>query len=342
MDLMKREFFKISFLLLIFTVPFSGCSSEKPSQYDIVWPQLEEDQWELKMELVGQGEFPAIRGLDENSGVARVSHLNRISKEVGTDEDILVCHNDSFRLNSLYLFRMPLGGVDPPTVEKKVCLSIFNFDWEDVASLGTGRFLLADTGDNLCFRRLKTLYLIDLRPVYSGRRTPAVMLLTVAHPHLGVKGAFDCEAFFVCRGVVYYLTKDYGCSFLHSISLPDEAGEFAFNEEKKNKNWSTVPKTIYAKNCGSISLPDKMRITGADYCESQKLLAVQTYTKVLLYRDLNDESSPRLDILKLKPAGEYRLPFQRKFEAVSFLSDGRVLVLGELGDYFLLSVSNNG
>jgi hypothetical protein len=86
----------------------------------------------------------------------------------------------------------------------------WNIDWEDIA-LDDGVLYIAETGNNGNARRDLGVYVVmEPNPRAIGE-TRALTYLPVSYPdqdaYPGARWEFDCEALFVDRGKLYFLTK---------------------------------------------------------------------------------------------------------------------------------------
>ncbi|MBN2652054.1 MAG: hypothetical protein JXR63_06700 [Spirochaetales bacterium] len=236
---------------------------------------------------------------EESSGLAR-SFL---------EPNKFITHNDSFNTN--HLFKLTFI----PEIDCK-CKSVTysdlfdddnfrikgsnNFDWEDLADNKNGTIYIVDSGNNWRFRHFIPVYQVDetadftLTTKFSFKYPSGSTYGKVCIP------VYDNEASYYWNNQLFFITKEkYNSPILFSASL--------------DKRSSTLS---YVKN-----ITANIQVTGADISDDGSVLAVLTYTAILLY--LTVDGHPADSPFKIMPIS------LGQAEAICFMANGRLLVTSE-------------
>jgi len=256
--------------------------------------------------------------LGEVSGIVRSSQAG-----------IFWVHNDSgggarlFAIDEAGEVLVPpsaLGAVDPESEEPWSGLEIVgatNVDWEDIAR-ADGLLYVADMGNNQNRRRDLGVYVLTEPDPRSAIEARADFLPIVYPDQEGFPAErwhFDCEALFVDRGALYFLTKHRREGEL----LGFEPGTNLYRLETRSRE---EPNRL--RRVGSA--PDLLAVTGADLSPGGERLAVLTYGVLWVF-----ERPAQGDDWLSGPASQLRLPAlrTRQVEGVAWRDDRSLLIVNE-------------
>ena len=238
----------------------------------------------------------------ENSGMVRSRH----------DDDVFWIQNDSSDEPRIYAvrrdgtaYRSVRYGETPGTLIG----GAINVDWEDIAVLGDGSIVVADTGNNSNARRDLVLYILNEPEAMAGRTTyrKKVFYRYPDQPSFPAPRSdfnYDCEAVFTLGQQIYLLSKHRSDTATKVYRLND-LSEGVTHEVELLQRFEIGGQAVAAD-----ALPDGSRIV------------VATYDTLWLF-DVVDENQPLA-----KPIA--RLPFQGdQVEAVAFDGPSRVLFSDE-------------
>lgn len=197
-------------------------------------------------------------------------------------------------------------------------------DWEDLASFvwrGEPYLAIADTGDNLAWRRRSRVLLVA-EPEPGQRVVTPARTLRFSYPD----GPRDVEALAVdaAGGVILLLEKRRPPARLYALDLdgPDEQVARRIGElPALPPPPSPVAQTIAAWHSRDM-------VTAMDIDPVGRELVLMTYRRVLRYRAAGQESWAEL--LRQAPAAVLALPRDaRLYEAVAIGADGRLWAISE-------------
>lgn len=272
------------------------------------------------------GKLDGFSSLKEGSGLAFLP-----------ETDWVVTHNDSFSDSLLYVFHSGSDGRLQPLFALNPQGSAFNFDWEDVTAVGTGRVAVADSGNNWHFRRILPLYFFDVTGFQGDWKASGAAI-----PARSVKGLrrtarlpypYDCEALFCRNGVLYFCSKERGGSRLFSLPVSDLALEEPLQSPPVAS--AAFRGSFQTQGKGELSL-----VTSADYNRTRRLLALLRYGGVDFFRE--KESAADLRVLSASDwerLGTVALP-PGAWEGVCWMHSDTLLVSSESGDYRLYRFSH--
>jgi hypothetical protein len=244
----------------------------------------------------------ASKGLDESSGIVASS----------AHPGVYWTHNDSGNPPELFAVTREGGAIRTYAVAAK------NDDWEDIATDGQGRLLIADIGNNDHNRKRVFVHRLPepdptFPPATAGRRAAKEPPLRVEQTWtLTYPGEpFDAESLFV-RG-----TTGYVISKLRNLK---HAGLYAFDLDPAKP-------TQVLRLVGH--LPIRYPVTGADLSPDGRRLAVITVGGPYLFDDVPD------DLAKLADATPAHVFYTHvKMEGVCLVPEG-LLATTEDRDVFL-------
>ena len=170
-----------------------------------------QDALELKPHAVVQH-----KPIDEMSGIARSR----------TYDGVYWVHNDSGDRARIFPIRLDGSVVIPPFVSRRDTSDrpedpsvvyegihiegAVNIDWEDIAIDGDTLYI-ADVGNNSNARRDLAVYVVKEPNPEATLQAHALKRIPIAYPDQKAfpdeKWHFDCEAVFVFRGKLYFITK---------------------------------------------------------------------------------------------------------------------------------------
>ena len=215
-------------------------------------------------------------------------------------------HNDSGGLPELY--RVSFDGRLKEVVKFD---SVYNRDWEDLASDRNGRLWIGDFGNNGNMRRDLKIYMlpkgwdeildedrVGIITFRYGRQTE--------FPGPPRNRNYDCEAFFYHEGYLYLFSKNTGTKPRYTMlyKIPAEAGDYTLQP------------------VDSIRLNET--ITGADISPDGKQFALLSYGKVFFFAT----NGSAIDFSK----PEYCLKkYRGQTEAILYLEPHKLLITNEKG-----------
>lgn len=197
-------------------------------------------------------------------------------------------------------------------------------DWEDLASFewrGEPYLAIADTGDNLAWRRQSRVLLVA-EPVPGQQTVAPTRTLHFSYPD----GPRDVEALAVdaVSGLILLLEKRRPPARLYALDLagPDEQVARVVGELPAVPPAAAVP----AQTLGAGYSRDM--VTAMDLAPDRRELVLMTYRRVLRYRVGADRTWS--EVLRAGPAAWLELPRDaRLYEAVAIDGDGRVWATSE-------------
>ncbi len=141
-----------------------------------------------------------------------------------------------------------------------------NIDWEDIAA-DDEMLYIGDVGDNLCKRKVLTIYAVG-EPDPKGKTETAPVKCEYRFRYPAGHGPFDCEAMFVRKGWAYLITKETPRARLYRVRLDGVS--------------TPVEKTLQAEDLGP--LPNAHWVTAADISPDGMKIAVLSYLGVWVYQ----------------------------------------------------------
>lgn len=288
----------------------------------------------------------------ELTPAARVTHepLNEISGIVKSQRypNVFWVHNDSGDVPRIFAIRgdgtviMPgwLGGdfyVGATAVEGKkpypgisVGLAA-NSDWEDIA-LDNDTLYLADVGNNGNARRDLGVYVVPEPNPEAIESTRAIKWLPVAYPDQeafpGSTWQFDCEAVFVHRGKLHFVTKHRAAG---QINTPATGASLYRLDSDHTDRVNVLKKLDGLTDLGGW-------VTAADLSPDGKTLAVlcqAPVASVWLF-----EVGKTGDRLLSGAARRLLLTGAKQCEAICFDNNDRLIVMNEQRDIFRFRVAD--
>lgn len=197
-------------------------------------------------------------------------------------------------------------------------------DWEDLASFewrGEPYLAIADTGDNLAWRRQSRVLLVA-EPVQGQQTVAPTRVLRFSYPD----GPRDVEALAVdvASGTILLLEKRRPPARLYALDLegPDEQVARVVGELPA----APAPTPVPAQTVGAWYSRDM--VTAMDLAADGGELVLMTYRRVLRYRVGADRTWS--EVLRAGPAAWLELPRDaRLYEAVAIDGEGRVWATSE-------------
>ena len=264
--------------------------------------------------------------LREVSGITRSSY-----------EGVFWVHNDSGDAARIFAITLDGKPVVPPAMQDQFkdrpwpgirVLQASNVDWEDIA-FADGRLYIADMGNNLNRRRDLGVYELAEPNPYEADQTRAIRFLPVRYPDQKAFPAeqwhFDCEAVFVDKGKLYFLTKHR----LRGVPLGMIPGTKLYRLDSQSTIKPNVLTLVGRR--ADLNMP-----TAAELSPDGKRLAVLTYMAVWVFE------RPQVDDNWL--AGKAtRLALDRSRmgwnEAVTWQDDATLLIANEQRKLFRVAAS---
>jgi hypothetical protein len=253
------------------------------------------------------------------SGVMLAPQLDEVSGMAAsrTFADTLWTLNDGGNAASLYAIGNRGGLQATLHID-----NVLNTDWEDLAAFdldGRHYLLIADTGDNGGLRKTLQLHVIEEpRTLADGHRGPA-WSIAFRWPD----GPRDCEAVAVdaARGQVLLISKRRRPPEL--FVLPLRPGTDALQVARRVGWLAGVPQPDAESLHGNPRLA-RMRnqVTAADVSPDDNMLAVLTYSDVLLYPRPRKASWEQA---VATPPRVHEVPWLPQAEALAWSTDGRGL-----------------
>lgn len=257
----------------------------------------------------------ANRKLAESSGLA----LSR------TTDDLLWSHNDSGR--KPYVYALGFDGRDRGAVLVEGANEV---DWESIASFerdGRAYLALADTGDNLSWRRSSQIVVIE-EPPLEGERFPTDATATVVR-RIAFRfedGPRDCEALAIdpISGDAILLSKRNVPPVLYRLSLADaEEGSPTIRVAHRLGEVPAIPPPTGSdvderRWLGRYSAMP----TGLDFSLDGRYAVVVTYKDAYLFTRREDED---WQTTLARAPQRIPLPPLRQAEAIAFGTDWRTL-----------------
>lgn len=165
--------------------------------------------------------------IDETSGIARSN----------TYEGVYWVHNDSGDRARIFPIRLDGSVVFPPFISRRDSSNrpedpsavyegiqiegAVNIDWEDIAIAGDTLYI-ADTGNNSNARRDLAVYVVKEPNPEATLQAHTLKRIPIAYPDQkafpGDVWHFDCEALFVFKGKLYFITKHRAP---HQLAIPE-------------------------------------------------------------------------------------------------------------------------
>lgn len=225
----------------------------------------------------------------------------------------LITHNDGGHKSEIYV--TDLKG----ELVKKINIDdTKNRDWEDLTQDDEGCLYIGDFGNNANEREKCQIYILP--PHFMDKKKVDPKKITFRYedqkkyPPKKEKRNYDCEAFFWKDGKLFLLTK---CR-----TKP-------YTGESRIYELPATPGKHVAKYRGSIFLCKSggwrfCSVTGADYNAETNTLAILTYSKIYLIRDIDGDNFS---------AGEmksYSLPVVKQREAICFSGKNSLYLTDEL------------
>lgn len=231
---------------------------------------------------------------------------------------LLWTHNDSGHPPELFGF--DTGG----RLLAQVRVEDIAEDWEDLASFewrGEPYLAIADTGDNLAWRRQSRVLLVA-EPEPGQRTARPTRTLRFSYPD----GPRDVEALAVdaATGTILLLEKRHPPARLYALDLdgPDEQVARLAGELPEVPPATPVPaQTVAARHARDM-------VTAMDLDPDRRELVLMTYRRVLRYHATGPESWG--EVLRKAPVVVLALPRDaRLYEAVAIGADGRLWAISE-------------
>lgn len=205
--------------------------------------------------------------------------------------------------------------------------SASNVDWEDIA-LDGGRIFLADMGNNANARKNLGVYILEEPDPRVVRAVRPLLFLPVAYPDQKSWPAeqwhFDCEAVFIDRGHLYFITKHRRPGRMMSF----EAGANLYRLDTYHTDRTNI--LVRVGSHPAIELA-----TAADLSPSGDRLAVLTYGDLWIF----DRPSEGDDWLS---GHSVRIPLDRRKarqnEAVTWIDERSLLMANENRDLFRITL----
>ncbi len=141
-----------------------------------------------------------------------------------------------------------------------------NIDWEDIA-IDDEMLYIGDIGDNLCKRKVLTIYAVG-EPDPKGKTETAPVKCEYRFRYPADHGPFDCEAMFVRKGWAYLIPKETPRARIYRVRLDGVS--------------TPAGKTLQAEDLGP--LPDARWVTAADISPDGMKIAVLSYMGVWVYQ----------------------------------------------------------
>jgi hypothetical protein len=203
-----------------------------------------------------------------------------------------------------------------------------HFDWEDIALDGETLYI-ADVGNNGNARRDLAVYAVPEPNPEAVERTHILKRLPVVYPDQGafpdpVRWHFDCEAVFVYKGKLHFLTKH---RIAGQINLPETGANLYRLDTQHTDRPNRLKKLDGLPDLGGW-------VTGADVSPDGKTLAVLCHApiaSVWLF-----ELGKTGDRLLHGAARRLVLEGAKQCEAVCFADNDTLLVTNEQRDIFRL------
>ncbi len=188
-----------------------------------------------------------------------------------------------------------------------------NIDWEDITRDNLGNLYIADIGNNSNTRRSLTIYKVTPLPPYSVEKINFHYADQNQFPPKPTEMNFDSESLFWAKDSLYFFSKNRGNKLVSMYAIPAQGGEYA-----------VIPKS-------QISI--KGMVTGAAISPSGKEFVLLTYGKLLFF----EVNQGEINFSKPK----YCVKFAHKqTEAITYLSEDKLLITNEQGKVFLLSIKS--
>jgi hypothetical protein len=276
--------------------------------------------------------------IDEMSGVVRsrqYSNVYWVHNDSGDSARIFAIREDGSVIippwlrNSYYVGEPQPGKKEYPGISVDMAT---NNDWEDIAIDGDTLYL-ADTGNNGNARRDLGVYVLPEPNPEGVERARVLKWIPIAYPeqtaYPGSEWHFDCEAIFIRRGKLYFLTKHRVSG---QIGTPETGTHLYRLDTQHTDRVNRLKRIDSARDLGGW-------VTGADLSPDGRTLAVLCHAPVASVWLFEAESgdrflSGRARRLILRGAGQC--------EAVCFTDNNTLIVTNEDRDLFRLSVSEFG
>jgi hypothetical protein len=236
-------------------------------------------------------------GTVEESALGEVSGIGASRRNPG----VVWAHNDSGAGPDVYAL-----AEDGATIGRYTLEGAEAFDWEDMA-LGAEHLYIGDIGDNAAQRDEIVVYRVaepTVDPSTSGAEEtlPGVETLTLTYED----GPHDAETLLAdpTTGDLYVVSKQWDGEVSGLYRVPADA----------------APGTpVVMERLGDVTGTAGQMATAGDISADGSLVAVRTYSKILLWDRAPDE--PLADALAAEPC-EAPVPFEIQGEALSFTPDG--------------------
>ena len=222
--------------------------------------------------------------------------------------EVFVTHNDSGGEPSLYFFNLNGEIIDSIKLDEESFWQIYNIDWEDVTA-DENYIFIADTGNNFGNRNNLNIIKIKIND-YSidGKINVAYKDQETFIPR--PKHKYDAEALFLIENKIAVLSKDRSNLFTDLYLIDRESNSRQVLESK-------------------ITYDVNSLITGADYNEELRLLALVSYnSKGSQYLILFENFS--LENLAEKKFRKIKIPIERaQIEAIKIIDNSTFWITSE-------------
>ena len=196
--------------------------------------------------------------------------------------DFYWVHNDSGDEARLFAIDADASVLRPPYLRVAkadwpghVIDNAWHFDWEDIA-LADGVLYIADTGNNGNARQDLGVYVVNEPDPEAIPKMRALKFLPVRYPdqenHPAKLWHFDCEAVFVARGKLHFITKHRPPGRI----VGSEAGAKLYRLDTAFTDRENVLTLVGTHR-------DVEQATGADLSPDGTRLAVSTYTALWIF-----------------------------------------------------------
>ncbi len=326
-------------LLIVFLL--FACVSAPLTEFDV----RRANEPVFNYSLLREGNINLFDKLKENSGLTLLYEV----KDYTSSRSMVVTHNDSFNSNHLFILDYNGSGDQLLTVAGKhrevpMGAKATNFDWEAIATLGEGRVVVADCGNNWHFRRAMPLYFVDLRYFGLDGSTDHFNFLTRLPGSPIEQKNDDVEAMFCRKEALYFFTKEAGGTRMNRLELPDMAKRFSFRDKWKNPMVPSRLAKIYPMEfCGTLQTQGnewQSLVTSADYHKESKQMLLLTYGGIEIYQENENASEkPLVEATDFFHIGTISLA-EGQWEAACFLNSKEILVSNEQGVYQIYGIEH--